>query len=270
MAYNVESKGEVRFITFKRLKNIPFIKHGFSTRIGGISQGGYNSLNIGLKTEDIESNIKENIRRFACAIGVDYKKLVISDQVHKDVIKIVTEKDAGKGYFKEKDYSEIDGLVTNVKGIPLLTIFADCVPIFFVDPIKKAIGVSHAGWKGTRLKIGKKTVEAMISEYGSNPEDIIALIGPSIGECCYEIDKRVVDEFNSSFSDTSSFISLIEDNRYQLNLWTANRITLQEAGLLDENIVISNLCTGCNVDLFYSYRKEKGNTGRMGAIIQLI
>jgi len=270
MKHNLINKDGVGFITFERFNNMPFIMHGFSTRIGGVSEGEYNSLNLGLKTEDSKNNVGINIEKFASAVGVDYKSLVISDQIHSDVIKVVNREDKGKGYYKERDFNGIDGLVTNIKGIALMTIFADCVPIFFVDPIKKAIGVSHAGWKGTRTKIGKKTVKVMIDEYDSNPKDIIAVIGPSIGKCCYEVDKRVIDEFSSSFEDTSTFISRKEKDKYNLNLWKANHITLEEVGLLNENIVISDICTGCNTDLFYSYRKEHGNTGRMGAIIQLI
>ncbi len=270
MEYNIVNKNEVQFITFERFNNMPFIKHGFSTRIGGVSEGVYNSLNLGLKTEDSENNVRKNIEKFTLAVGVDKENLVISDQVHSDIIKVVNNGDKGKGYIKERDYSGIDGLVTNVKGIPLMTIFADCVPIFFVDPTKKVIAVSHAGWKGTRLKIGKKTVEVMMHEYESDPQDIIAVIGPSIGECCYEVDQRLINEFNNSFIDTSKFVFPKQEYKYQLNLWNANRIALEEAGLLSENIIISSLCTGCNLDLFYSYRKEKGNTGRMGAIIQLI
>jgi len=268
--YDFINKDGVGFITFKRLSDIPFIKHGFSTRIGGVSEGEYNSLNLGIKTEDTKNNAIKNIEKFVLAVGVELENLVMSDQIHSDIINVVNIDDKGKGYTKERDYSGIDGLVTNIKGIPLMTIFADCVPIFFVDPIKKAIGVSHAGWRGTKLKIGKKTVNVMVSEYGSNPKDIIAVIGPSIGECCYEVDKRVIDEFNTSFVDTSTFVFPKEESKYQLNLWNANNIVLKEAGLLDENIIISNLCTGCNIDLFYSYRRENGNTGRMGAIIQLI
>lgn len=270
MEYKILRKNGVQYVAFNKLSEISFIQHGFSTRIGGISGGLYGSLNLGLKTADDEKNAVENIRRFATAVGVEEENLVLSDQVHKDLIKVVGQEDRGKGYLRERDYHGIDGLVTNIPGIPLMTIFADCVPLFFVDPIQKAIGVSHAGWRGTVLKIGKKTVELMVKEYESNPKDILVVIGPSIGQCCYEVDKKVVDEFHQSFADTSTFIMPREEGKFQLNLWEANKIALKEAGILDENIGISNLCTGCNTDLFYSHRKENGKTGRMGAIIQLI
>lgn len=268
--YRVINKNEVQFLVFKRLKEIPFIKHGFSTRVGGTSKGNYKSLNLGLKTGDDKNKVKENIKNFALAVGVNYKQLVISDQVHKDIIKVINIEDKGKGYFKERDFSGIDGLVTNIPGIPLMTIFADCVPIYLVDPKNKVIGVSHAGWKGTKLKIGQKTVETMIDSYNSKASEIIAIIGPSIGKCCYQVDDLVVEEFEKNFLDTSTFIFKNQADKYQLDLWEANRIALKEIGLVNQNIAISNLCTSCNLDLFYSYRKEKGNTGRMGAIIQLI
>lgn len=270
MTYTIENSGQIQFVTFDALENIPFIRHGFSTRIGGVSQGVYNSLNLGVKTGDSIEDVEQNIQMFTAAVGLNYENLVVSDQVHGDIIKIVLEEDKGKGFFKERDYHSVDGLITNIPGIPLLTIFADCVPIYFVDIAKKVVGLSHAGWKGTRLKIGKKTVEMMVCHYGSDPKDIVALIGPSIKKCCYEVDQFVINEFESSFGSVSSFTTPKKDGKYMLDLWTANKIVLLEAGLRDENIRNSNLCTSCHSDLFYSYRKENGVTGRMGAIIQLI
>lgn len=270
MTYTIENSGQIQFVTFDALENIPFIRHGFSTRIGGVSQGVYNSLNLGVKTGDSIEDVEQNIQMFTAAVGLNYENLVVSDQVHGDIIKIVLEEDKGKGFFKERDYHGVDGLITNIPGIPLLTIFADCVPIYFVDIAKKVVGLSHAGWKGTRLKIGKKTVEMMVCHYGSDPKDIVALIGPSIKKCCYEVDQFVINEFESSFGSVSSFTTPKKDGKYMLDLWTANKIVLLEAGLRDENIRNSNLCTSCHSDLFYSYRKENGVTGRMGAIIQLI
>lgn len=270
MEYNIVNKDGIKFIVFKTLEEIPFIRHGFSTKIGGISKGGYSYLNLGFKTGDGQNNVKENIKRFALAVGLNYENLVISDQIHGDDIKVIRNEDKGKGYLKQRDYSGVDGLVTNVPNIPLMAIFADCVPIFFVDTVKKIIGICHAGWKGTKLRIGKKTVQTMINMYSSKPDEIVAVIGPSIGKCCYEVDDVVVGQFNKNFTNISNFIFSKGKGKYQLDLCEANRIVLNEIGIPNKNIVISNLCTGCNLDLFYSYRKDKGNTGRMGAIIQLI
>ena len=270
MGHDIITGSKVKYITFKRLGDIPFIKHGFSTRFGGVSEGIYSSLNLGLKTGDRPSNMKENIKRFMSEIGVNHKGLVIPDQVHGDVVRVVNGEDSGRDYLKQGNYSGADGLVTDVPNIPLMATFADCVPIFFVDTVKKAIGIGHAGWKGTKLKIGKKIAQTMIDVYGSKVDEVVAVIGPSIGKCCYEVDDVVVKQFSKSFVDTSTFIFSEGQSEYRLDLREANRIALNEIGISDKNIVISNLCTGCNLDLFYSHRKEKGSTGRMGAIIQLI
>lgn len=270
MEYKLVSKNGVDYLVFKSLEKAPFIRHGFSTRTGGVSRGAYRSLNLGFKTGDKEDRVRENISRFALAVGVDQENLVISDQVHKDRVRVVGKEDRGKGYLRPRDFSQIDGLVTNIVGLGLMTIYADCVPIYFLDPVQRAIGLSHAGWRGTRLKIGQKTVETMVGQYGSRPEDMVALIGPSIGSCCYEVDRGLVEEFNKNFTDSQTFIFPYGASKYKLDLWEANRLVLREAGLLDSNIKISNLCTSCNLDLFYSHRREKGNTGRMAAIIQLI
>lgn len=270
MEHDIINRNGIKFIVFKILREIPYIKHGFSTRIGGISEGAYSYLNLGIKTGDKQNNVIENIKRFALSVGVNYEGLVISDQIHGDKIEIVGNKDHASGCVKQKKYNGVDGLVTNVPNTPLMATFADCVPIFFADPIKKVIGISHAGWKGTELKIAAKTIQIMINEYGSKTDEIVVVIGPSIGKCCYEVDDVVVERFNKGFTDTSTFIFPKGKGKYQIDLWEANRIILKEMGISNKNIVISNLCTGCNLDLFYSHRKENGNTGRMGAIIQLI
>lgn len=270
MEYNIINKGGIQFTVFKRLKEIPFIRHGFSTRIGGNSKGIYRYLNLGLKTGDNQESVKENIKGFISAVGLNHEDLVVSDQVHGDNIRVVNSEDKGKGYLKQRDFSGVDGLVTDVPNIPLMAMFADCVPIFFIDIAKRIIGISHAGWKGTRLRIGKKTVQTMMDIYGSRAEQITAVIGPSIGKCCYEVGDAVAEQFCADFTDTSAFIYPKEKGKYRVDLWEANRIVLNEAGILNKNIIISGLCTGCNLDLFYSYRREKGNTGRMGAVIQLV
>ncbi|HZK58200.1 MAG TPA: peptidoglycan editing factor PgeF [Clostridia bacterium] len=284
MEYDIVTENKIKYIKFKKLGNMPFIKHGFSTRHGGISKGVYKYLNLGFKTEDEPNNVKENIRKFALAVGVNYENLVMSDQVHGDTIKIVNSRNKGESFPEQKGHKGIDGLITDIPDVPLMAIFADCVPIFFVDTVKKVVGLGHSGWKGTKLKIGRKMAQTMMDVYGSEPGEITAVIGPSIGRCCYEVDKTVIEQFNRAFKDTSTFVEVSKASsdrlscygnrasnlRYRLDLWEANRIALNEAGILNKNIVISNLCTGCNPDLFYSHRKEKGNTGRMGALIQLV
>jgi YfiH family protein len=270
----IDFEKEVPYITFPVLSAQPFIKHGFSTRLGGVSNGIFSSMNFGVDTspyQDEPANIKENYIRIAESIGVDPHSFVISKQVHKTNIRIVTENDRGKGLFIPTDYSEIDGLITDKPGITLVTKYADCVPLFFVDPKNKAIGLTHSGWRGTVQKIGKVTVEKMQETFGSNPEDIIAVIGPSIGPECYEIGEEVATEFKKAFPyNWSEGILVDKDNgKYQCNLWAANHTVLAEAGLHPKNIHISGVCTCCNSDLLFSHRKTEGKRGSLAAFLAI-
>ena len=278
----LNKSGKVPYIEFPPLSNIPFVAHGFSTRLGGVSTGMFSSLNLGfgLSTyEDDPENIKENFLRITESIGVDIDSLVMSDQVHKTVIRLVDNNDKGKGFTAPIDYKDIDGLITNTQGITLVTKYADCVPLFFVDTVNKAIGLSHSGWKGTVGRIGQITVEEMSKAFGSNPRDIIAVIGPSICKDCYEVGEEVAIEFKNAFSNTTKNESKVDENlpiltenprgRYQLNLWEANRRVLFEAGLKEDNIHISNVCTACNSDILFSHRKTNGKRGSLAAFLSI-
>ncbi len=265
---------EVPFITFPELSKIPFIKHGFSTRLGGVSEGMFSTMNFGSETSsfaDSPANIEENYRRMAASIGFDVTKLVVSLQVHKTNIRVVDEKDYGKGLFVQRDYDEIDGLITNKPGITLVTKYADCVPLYLVDPVKKAIGLSHSGWRGTVLKIGKVTVQEMIKNFGSDPMDLIAVIGPSICCDCYEISEEVADEFRKAFFDCErkGILSSRGNGKYLCDLWSANREVFLEAGLLRNNIHVSEVCTSCNSDLLFSHRKTQGRRGNLAAFLTI-
>lgn len=269
MEYEIINKNGVEVVLFKRLQELDFVRHGFSTRIGGTSQGRFNSMNLGVKTADAPENILENTKRFCQALGINFEDLVISDQVHESMIKVVDEKDKGKGFIRPRDYEGIDALITNVPGVPLITYYADCVPLLIADPMKRAVGLAHAGWQGTVLKIGKKTIEKMITEYGSRAEDILVVIGPSIGQCCYEVSENVIEKFNMNFTQHENFVISKGEGKYMLDLWEANQIALKEIGVLERNIIKSEICTACNLHQFYSHRKE-ADTGRMASVIQLI
>ncbi len=265
---------EVPYISFPALSKIPFIKHGFSTRLGGVSKGIYSSMNLGspkLEVRDNPDNIKENFERIAKSIGVKPESMVVSDQVHKTTIRLVNKSDRGKGLYSPRDFKEVDGLITNEAGVTLVTKYADCVPLYFVDPIMKTIGSSHAGWKGTVEKIGQITINEMIKHFQSKPQDIIAVIGPSICQDCYEVGEEVVVRFKDAFHSKwhGDIISKNENGSYQLNLWQANKIVLLEAGLKLENIHLSSVCTSCNRDLLFSYRKEKGQRGSLAAFLAI-
>ena len=269
MEYTIKEYQGLKCISFNRLEELNILKHAFSTREGGFSQAPYYSLNLGPKTKDLPEAVRSNTEKLCEAIGVDFEALVVSDQVHEDNIHIVTEVDKGKGFTRERDYSDIDALITDVPGIPLISYYADCVPLYIVDPIKRVVALAHAGWMGTVLKIGNKTINKMLEVFNSKAEDIIVVIGPSIGPCCYEVDEKVVSRFNTNFTDTSSFVFPRHKDKFMLDLWTANSLALKEIGIKDRNIIISRLCTGCGTEMFFSHRMEGPLTGRMASIIHL-
>lgn len=270
LTYKIKEIDGVKAVVIEEFEETGLVKHGFSTRIGGVSEGLFNTLNLGLKTKDNREKVLKNIQNFCKAIDVKHENLVLGDQVHSDGIRIATQEDKGKGILYEKDYCDIDGLITRDAGVPLMTFHADCVPLLFLDPINRGIAASHAGWQGTMLKIGQKTVIKMMEEFHSKPENILVGIGPSIGKCCYEVSGDVIEKFNINFTETSEFVFPTIEDKYMLDLWEVNRIALKEIGVLDRNIIMSRLCTACNTNLFYSHRKEKGLTGRMASIIELV
>ena len=180
----LKEKNHVPYIQFKNLSATGIVKHGFSTRKGGVSTGIFSSMNLNFKRGDDPDAVMENYRRMAAALNMRVEDMVLSDQTHTTNVRVITEEDRGKGILKPQDYSDVDGMITNVPGIVLVTSYADCVPLYFVDPVRKAIGLSHSGWKGTVGHIGQKTVWKMHEVYGSEPKDIVAAIGPSICQSC--------------------------------------------------------------------------------------
>jgi len=204
-------------------------------------------------------------------LGVEYESLVLSYQTHTTNIRVVTKKDRGKGIIKERDYTDIDGFITNDPTVTLVTFYADCVPLFFVDPVHNAIGLSHSGWRGTVDHIGKKTLEKMHEEYGTMPEDVVAAIGPSICLDCYEVSEDVIEEFKKGFGENKlkDICYKKDNNKYQLDLWKANEIVLRDAGIMKEKLSISNICTCCNPELLFSHRASKGLRGNLAAFLCL-
>lgn len=245
------------------------IKHGISTRLGGQSSAPFTSLNLGLHVGDDTEVTWQNRQAFCQALGLAADHAVTADQVHGTVVYQVTARDAGRG---SRHYHEAiqgtDALITNVPDIPLLLFFADCVPVIIFDPVQNAIGISHAGWKGTVAKIGQKTLLAMKQQYQTNPADCLVGIGPSIGPCCYEVDAVVINSLQANFSRWQELVNPAGEH-WHLNLWQANHQQMREIGVLDENISISGICTACNTQIFYSHRAEAGRTGRIGAVIAL-
>lgn len=267
-----ENEG-VTYLIYDHLEQSGLVKHGFSTRLGGVSQGIFGTMNFGYNRGDEPEHVRENYARMAKALGVEFEKMTASDQTHTTNIRLVTEADCGKGIYKEKDYTDIDGLITNIPGITLCTSYADCVPLFILDPVHKAIGLSHSGWRGTVHKIGKVTLEKMAEAFGTNPADVLVGIGPSICQDCYEISEDVAMEFAAVFPKELilKFGRMSEEGqKYQLDLWKANELIFLEAGVRPEHIAYPGICTCCNPKLFFSHRASHGKRGNLNAFLCLI
>ena len=268
-AVHIRKKGEVVYLTYPALEEQPGFCHGFSTRLGGVSRGIFSSMNLSFTRGDEEQAVLENYRRMADALGFSLEKAVCSDQTHTANVRYVTLEDAGKGIVRKKDYTDVDGLVTDVPGLTLVTSYADCVPLFFVDPVRRAVGLSHSGWRGTVGKIGAVTVRKMQEVFGSDPRDILAAIGPSICQDCYEVSEDVIEQFAAAFpAELHSTLYYRKPNgRYQLNLWEANRRILLESGVPAAQIQMPNLCTCCNPTALFSHRATQGKRGNLAAFL---
>ena len=246
------------------------VKHGISTRLGGVSDGEYRSLNIGFSVGDGQDQVLSNRRALCRALGVDAEYLTVCNQVHGDRVIEVSSTDAGGGVSPDCSRAEnADAMLTREPGVALHCGFADCVPVLLYAPDKMVAAVVHAGWKGTVAGIAAKAVKLMIERYACDPLQIIAGIGPSIGPCCFEVDGSVAERFYEKYPGHGDLIIQKQREKYHIDLWLANKLQLSAAGLLESNIAGAGLCTACNTDLFYSYRKENGKTGRHAAIIAL-
>ncbi len=263
-----EQEGVV-YYTFPAFDALPFVRHGFSTRLGGVSEGIFASMNLSFTRGDDPAAVRENFRRFCAAAGMDDRQVVISAQEHHVQIRNVTADDRGRGVDRERGYTDIDGLLTDEPGVVLCTQYADCVPLLFVDPVKRVVGTSHSGWKGTVARIGAVTVERMAADYGCRREDILAGVAPSIGPCCFEVDEPVYLAFQQAgLLDTGCFEEKA-GGKYHLNLWEINRRILLEAGLSAEHVTVTDLCTRCRPDLFWSHRAAGTQRGSLAAFIAL-
>lgn len=259
----------MEYLTFPSLEDTGMVRHLFSTRMGGCSEGIFSSMNLSFTRGDDPECVLENYRRIAQILGCQVQDFVCSDQTHTTNIRRVTGEDRGKGVIRPKDYTDVDGLVTDEEGIVLSTFYADCVPLYFVDPVHRAIGLSHSGWRGTAAKIGKVTVEKMNEEYGTDPKDIYSAIGPSICQKCYEVSEDVILEFQKSFEKKywDSLFYIKENGKYQLNLWEANMLIMLEAGIKEEHISMPGICTCCNPEFLFSHRASHGKRGNLGAFL---
>lgn len=267
--------GALRYFSFSAYEELGFVHHGFSTREGGVSEGYLKSMNFSFDRGDRPEHVRENYRRMAAAIAVEPDSFVVARQTHTTNIRVVTAEDRGAGVLRERPYHNIDGLMTDVPGITLVTYHADCIPVYFVDPMHRAIALVHAGWRGTVEGIQQRAVELMGEHYGTAAADLIIGIGPGICEDCYEVGEEVAEEFISCFGgDTEHILSAPHTKvggtrHWQLNLKEANRRRLMRCGVQAARIHVTKLCTCCRSELFFSHRAAGVKRGLNAAFLAI-
>lgn len=263
--FDIKEQAGVPYLAYPLLEQTGLVNHGFSTRLGGVSTGCWATMNISTSRGDDPKAVAENQRRIAAAIGVDEKKMVFTRQTHTTNVAVVTERDYGAAL------PETDGMITNVPGLCLVTFYADCVPLYFIDPVRKAIGLSHSGWRGTVHKMAKVTVQKMQETFGTKPSDLVAAIGPSICQDCYEVSEDVILQFRQNYRKEywESLYYQKENGKYQLNLWRANEINFLEAGIRKDHMAITNVCTCCNPEVLFSHRVAGTDRGNLSAFLAL-
>ncbi len=280
--------GEVPFINIDALQRFENVKAVFSTRIGGVSSGQFESMNFCTPLGDSKENVCKNFEIFLKSAGL--KNIVLSKQTHTTNVRRVGMKDVGAGLYRPLSYDDVDGLITNEKEVTLSTFYADCVPLYFYDPINKAIGISHSGWKGTVNNIAKSTICAMNKEFGTQAKDLICGIGPSICVNCYEVGLDVANNFIEAYNileipdysmcynskhnypdgqNMDVILYMTHNDKYMLNLWAANYRNLENAGVNPQNIAIPDICTCENKEILFSHRGLMGKRGNLGAFLML-
>lgn len=261
---------ELPMLTFPLLSQCACVQHGFTTRAGGVSAGEWSSLNLSFTRGDDEAAVRENFRRVAEVFGVKTEQVVCSMQTHTTNVRRVYASDGGVGVVRPLPWADVDGLVTDEPGVLLGTFYADCVPLYVVDPVHRAVGLSHSGWRGTVARMGEVTLRAMSDAFGTRPEDALCAIGPSICQSCYEVGSDVAEQFAAAFPGAGAeLLYPTAGDKYQLNLWEANRRVLLDAGVLPEHLQITDLCTCCNPHNLFSHRYTGGRRGNLGAFLML-
>ena len=259
MSITVRKTGTMEYLVAEGIS----ASHAFTTRTGGVSTGYLSSLNLGMHRGDPAENVEENFRRLSQTVGFDIDKLVLTWQIHSDIVRAVTAADA-RGV-DNRDYPQCDALITNDPGTALFVFTADCTPILLQDPVTGAVGAIHAGWRGTAAGIAAKTVDAMVAAYGCKPENIRAAIGPNISQCCFETDADVPNAMVQALGESAKAHIRQAGNKYYVNLKAINALFLQSSGVTQ--IECSTHCTACSPDLFWSHRITGGKRGSQGAVL---
>ena len=263
MSFYVNKKNELEYLTSSALEGAA---HCFSTRFGGVSEGTLASLNLGVHRGDRPANVRENYRRLGAAVGFDPKNTVFTKQVHSDIVQRVGRQDCGRGLVFPVEEAR-DGLVTDEPGVALTIFSADCTPVLLFDPVARAIGAAHAGWRGTAAGIAVRTVEAMRREFGCRPENLRAAIGPCISQCCFETDLDVPQAMLTAFGPEADAYIEKRGEKYFVDNKGLNRLWLTRMGVT--NIDVSQDCTMCQPERFWSHRVTKGYRGSQTGIIEL-
>ena len=259
MAIITKINGNLEYLAAESIS----VPHCFTTRYGGVSTGTQSSLNLAVGRGDSEENVERNLRILAEELQFDPEKYVMTHQIHSDIVRVVTDADC-RGLL-HRAYPDCDGLVTNTPGVTLLVFTADCTPLLFHDPVTGAVGAAHAGWRGTAQNIGAKTVEAMVKNFGCKPEDIRAAIGPNLGQCHFETDLDVPAALTAAYGEEVIPFIRQKGEKYFPDLKAINALSLRRAGV--RHIEISDACTWCESDRFWSHRVTKGDRGSQGALI---
>ena len=270
--FELKELEQIKYFNCRELDNTNLVINAFTTRFGGVSESPFNNLNLAYNIGDKESRVAENRKIILDVLNIDYLNTVSAQQVHKDRIALVRKEDKGKGAFKySKGIAQTDALITDIPGIPLLMCYADCVPIFILDPVKKVIALIHSGRRGTELELTLKALFKMKKIFETNPYSCLAAVFPSVGPCCYSIKggNKIDDYWLNEDKYNGEPISLQNKSGLNLDLRKANYLQLIKAGLQEKNIFINKICTADHPELFFSYRRDKGNTGRMAAIFML-
>ena len=265
----IKNKEDVEYLSFNELEKVSCINHLFTTRHGGVSEGIFSAMNLSFGRGDDPNAVHENFRRIAKVLDTKVENMVCSSQTHTTNIRKVSKDDGGKGILRKMDYENVDGLITREKGLVLATFYADCVPLYIVDPVKEAIGLAHSGWRGTVGRIGREVVKQMQEEFGSCPEDLQVAIGPSICRDCYEISEDVAMHFWNEFSEHRDIMKKTGIDKYHLDLWKTNRYVFEDAGVPAEHIYVTDICTCCNSEYLFSHRASYGKRGNLGAFLVL-
>ncbi len=267
----LKEKNGVMYLEDPLLSKEDWIRHGYTTRIGGVSRGETGTMNMSFPREESRENVLENYRRIAAAIGFDWESMVLTHQTHTNTVRVVTEQDRGKGVTVPRDYCDVDGLVTNVPDLTLAVFMSDCVPVMAVDPVKRVIGAAHSGWRGTVGDIGGELIRCMQKSFGCDPKDILCAIGPSICQDCYEVSEEVIEQFRDAYEEAywEDLFYGKENGHYQLSLWEACRRNFLRAGIAPNHISVTDLCTKCNPDLLFSHRRQGGRQGNLAGLISI-